>query len=335
MPSLFEQARDFRRALLARDSAAAAHLTAAYGEVYRDIQRRVEGLTADIEAARARGEEVNAYWLAQRDRLGSLVRQVEAETARFSILAQGVITSAQADLAGLAQGHARDLVSLSAGAQNPFLFARLNTAAVENVVGFLSPGAPLNRLLDRLAGSAAERVRQKLVTAVALGRPARRVASEVREALGGNLTQALGLARTSIVGAYRASTLETYRANADVVKAWRWLAAKSLRTCLNCLARDGTVWPLSKPMPAHWNCRCTFVPVVAGQTWRRQTGEEWFAAQPADAQRSMMGARAHEHYARGEVSLSDFAGQRKDKALGTVTYQRSLKEVLERKRKAA
>ena len=51
--------------------------------------------------------------------------------------------------------------------------------------------------------------------------------------------------------------------------------------------------------------------------------------------REMLGPRAFNLYGRGEVQLSDFADERRDRHLGAVTYQRSLKEVLGRKRLAA
>lgn len=333
--SLFEQAKQFRRLLLQRDAAAAERLTLAYSQIHTDIQRRVSDLTSEIEAARARGEEVSAHWLQQRERLSSLLTQVESEVGRFSALARHVITGEQAALVSLAQNHAASLVIAARGPGLIPSFARLPTAAVEDAVGFLSPGRPLHALLDRLAGSAAERVRQRLVKAVATGQSPRRVASEIREAMGGNLTDALTISRTSMVSAYRTSTLRTYQANRDVIKGWRWVCAKSSRTCLVCLALDGSVWPLEKPMPAHWNCRCTFVPVVDGQQWQAQTGAEWFGAQSEQVQREMMGPRAFEAYKSEGVSMTDFVGERRDAHLGRVSYRRSLKEIQESKRRAA
>lgn len=328
MPSLFEQAKQFRRLLLQRDAAAAERLTLAYGQIHTDIQRRVSDLTAEIEAARARGETVDAHWLRQRDRLSSLLTQVESEVGRFSALARHVIVGEQGALAALAQSHAASLVIAARGPSLIPSFARLPTAAVEDVVGFLSPGRPLHALLDRLAGQAAERVRTKLVTAVATGQTPRRVASEIREAMGGNLTDALAISRTSMVGAYRASTLRTYQANSDVVRAWRWVAAKSTRTCLVCLLLDGRVFPLSKPMPAHFNCRCLPVPVLDGQAWRAQTGARWFDTLSDADKRGILGPRAFEAYARGEVSLADFLGWKKDAHLGEVGYRQGLREAV-------
>lgn len=335
MPSLFEQAKAFRRALLQRDAAAAERLTAAYAEAHRHIQERASALAAEIAAARARGETVDAHWLAQRDRLASLLRQVEYEVSRLSAGARLAITAAQGELAALAQGHAAALVSASQPASVIPFFARLPTGAVEDVVGFLSPGRPLHGLLDRLAGQAAERVRTKLVTAVAMGQTPRRVATEIREAMGGNLTDALTISRTALTSAYRTSTLRAYQANSDVVKGWRWVCAKSSRTCLACLLLDGRIFPLTKPMPNHFNCRCVMVAVTEGQQWRAQTGAAWFEAQAEEVKRGMMGARAFESYSRGEVSLGDFVGERRDAYLGRVSYRRSLREIQESKRRAA
>ena len=333
--SLLKRALEFRRELLSRDSAAREELVRLYGEAYQRIQERLSELTREIKAARERGEEVNPFWLAQRDRLDSLLRQVVNEVERFSVHAERVITSSQMAAAGLGQAHAVELTTMGGRASVFGSFSRLNVGAVESVVGFLSDGAPLRSLLADLAPAAVARVRQSVVSGVVMGHGARKVSSQIRGDLGGNLTRALTVSRTSITNAYRASALETYRANSDLIKGWRWVCAKSNRTCLACLLMDGRVFPLERPMPAHFNCRCTFVPVLEGQEWKAQTGEAWFLAQPPEAQREMMGSRAYDLFARGEVKLSEFAGRRKDKILGEAVYRRPLSDVLNRKIAAA
>ncbi|WP_300463816.1 hypothetical protein, partial [Desulfobacula sp.] len=51
----------------------------------------------------------------------------------------------------------------------------------------------------------------------------------------------------------------------DVVKQWRYLATLDGRTCLVCGADDHRLFKLNeyKPvLPQHFNCRCTYIPVV-------------------------------------------------------------------------
>jgi SPP1 gp7 family putative phage head morphogenesis protein len=182
------------------------------------------------------------------------------------------------------------------------------------------------------------RVRNALTAGVALGTNPRVVAVEVRRALGTSAVRALTISRTSILGAYRTASLETYRANSDIVTGWIWTAAKQSRTCLACIARDGSEWPLDTFMPAHVNCRCTLRPRV--KSWKElgfegiperpqpETGAAWFARQPEDVQRVMMGPTAFDLFKQGRVKLDDFVGTKRNATWEASTYQRSLKEIL-------
>jgi SPP1 gp7 family putative phage head morphogenesis protein len=326
MSSLFAQAQAHRRALLDHDAAAAGDLVEAYGAIYVRIQERFGALAREIEAARARGETVNPAWLRQRDRLNSLLRQVAIELENFNGQAFIRIAQAQGAAISLAESHvAATLATVGVS------YTRLPIGTINELVGRLAPGAPLNKLLNQLAPAALANVRQSLITGVALGHNPRKIASDLRTSLGGNLTHALTLSRTATVGAYRSATLGTYQANSDVVKGWRWVCAKSTRTCLACLLRDGQIFPLTKPMPAHWNCRCVMLPVTDEEDWRAQSGPAWFAAQAAETQREMLGLQAYELYAEGKLELSAFLGHAQDRHLGAISYQRSLREVLARR----
>jgi len=60
-----------------------------------------------------------------------------------------------------------------------------------------------------------------------------------------------------------------------------------------------------------------------------QTGEGWFQSQSEDVQRSMMPSRgAYAAWESGQVTLSDFIGERHDPVWGTSVYQRSWREVV-------
>lgn len=59
-----------------------------------------------------------------------------------------------------------------------------------------------------------------------------------------------------------------FAANADLVKGWQWHATLDPRTCLVCMGRDGRRYDLGaeRRPPAHFNCRCTLVPIL--KSWR-------------------------------------------------------------------
>ncbi len=112
------------------------------------------------------------------------------------------------------------------------------------------------------------------------------------------------VARDQQIRNYREMTRTIY-ARSDVVSQYVRLAANNLRTCLACLALDGTIYETSELMAIHIQDRCSMVPVVAGfPPPRFQTGEEWFLKQPEAVQRQMMGPGKYEAWKNGRFSFS-------------------------------
>lgn len=72
--------------------------------------------------------------------------------------------------------------------------------------------------------------------------------------------------RTAVNHTATAARDETFRANADIIKALRFTATLDGRTTAVCRAEDGKEYPLDKGPrpPMHFNCRSTMVPVLDG-----------------------------------------------------------------------
>ena len=92
------------------------------------------------------------------------------------------------------------------------------------------------------------------------------------------------VARTLINGVANAGRMEMYQQNADVIDGVKWLATLDTRSCLQCAALDGRIWPpdqmdeVPRP-PAHPNCRCAVVPYI-------DLGKEFEGNRPAEASRT-------------------------------------------------
>ena len=97
-----------------------------------------------------------------------------------------------------------------------------------------------------------------------LGYNPRKIAPMIRDALGVQLNRALTISRTEVMRAQRIAMEENYKANAGVVKGWRWVAEVN-GACPVCLAMHGREFPLSEKMSSHINCRCCASPVP--MTW--------------------------------------------------------------------
>lgn len=318
MPSIYEQALAFRQNLIARDSAAIEFLTTQYKIVYSNVFRSLTALNAQIEQAQASGQVVSRRWLQEQLRYQLLLRSLDAEFRQYG---QQVAYLVRARQSFESQQGAADASALVQGA-----FNRPSIPAIQNIVSNLRDGSPLAALLDSFGEAASEHVKAVLRDAIVSGKNPRAIAGSVRDALGVPLHRALLITRTESVRAYRQASLQTYQ-DAGITK-WRWTASKSRRTCLNCLARDGEIYEVEKPFPAHPSCRCTLTPVLESSPVRAETAGQWFAKQPDSVKREMMSGIAFDLYKQGRISLADFKGEKRNRKWGPMTYERSVKEIL-------
>lgn len=89
---------------------------------------------------------------------------------------------------------------------------------------------------------------------------------------------AVAAARTAVMEASNNAAYASYR-ESDVVVGMRWEATFDTRTCLRCAGYHGRVWLVNEAapgMPAHLNCRCTWLPVLAGDKLKRDTSARFF-----------------------------------------------------------
>ncbi|MFN7948372.1 MAG: phage minor head protein [Blastocatellia bacterium] len=338
MTGIYETAAKFRRGLLRQERAAQAEMIRAYALVAGRIEREAEQLRVRMEAE---GDRARMAWLYERERLETLLRQVQFEMHRLNReVFNPLIVSAQRDAARSGQADTAELIRLGLGEAGAFIdFNRLAPAAVESIVGFTADGSLLKKLLDELPGDAGQRVKNSLIEAVALGWNPRRTARHVKEALGGNLARALTISRTETIRAYREAAHRTYKANEDVLDGWVWTAALDARPCVLCVAMHGTEHSVEERLESHPNCRCTAVPKT--KSWAElgfvgieetrpqiESGEQWFAGQPAEYQQSILGPEAFRAYKAGTVKLADFVGRKNKSEWGRPYHRRSLKEAL-------
>jgi SPP1 gp7 family putative phage head morphogenesis protein len=325
MPDIYETADQFRAALLSRERKAASAMVRAYGLSWQRIQIQLARLTKQIEQARARGEDVNQFWLLRQERYFALQGQVLAELQRFIKFAEPAIIAEQKAAVEAAQQQAATLMSKATNeARLEGSFNKLSPLAVERMVGFAGDGSPLRSLLNKLGADAALRVTDSLAQAVALGYNPRKTAAQIREALAGNLARALLISRTETIRAHREASRQTYLANDDVVEGWQWVAALGPRSCPVCWAMHGKVFPLTEPMGSHPACRCTSIPVLdVAAPSRVKPGAEEFARLSEAEQRQILGPGKFAAYKAG-LPLENLVGFKRDPQWGPVRFERSL-----------
>ena len=306
MPPLAIEVMDNHRAALLRsEDAALREMARRWLEVEAALQANVDALALEI-AAREDGLLTGSQ-LSRIRRYRALREQLQAEMAKYVAWLEPNIANRQREagiLAIEASGMAINAQAAEAGIN--LRFDRLPVESVERFVGLAGNGSPLRPILEDASRVGADALARELIQGLALGRNPREIARRaMRQGIGSSFTRLSTIARTEVVRVSRETTLANYRAS-SVVKGYRRVAAKSIRTCIACLALDGTEYPLDTPFEEHPNGRCVAVPIIRGQApLAYEDGRSWFEGQPEATQIQMMGAERHALWQSGQVGWED------------------------------
>lgn len=317
MASVYDVASTFAARVKRRDDLARARVAAIYGQIQDETRDELTALLGKI----ARTGELTAAALYRRDRLETLLRTLERRIARAAAPVGTEIRAARRAAVDLGAKQAeKTLLSIDAS------FVRAPVEALEAQIGFLGDGSPLRATLERLGPLASERMERSLLDGVAQGRSPRDIAAVAVRESDVARPKALTIARTETLRSYRSASLENYRANADVVSGWVWLAELDADTCPVCWAMHGTVHGLEEEFGSHPQCRCSPSPLVPGVEAPAR-GVDLFEQLPEPEQQQVLGPASYELYRQGRLGLEDLVGYRDDPDWGPVRYRRSLEAI--------
>lgn len=275
MPTIYDTIQDFQQRLLRDERRAAAQMVRVYAESWKRIKARLAVLQKEYERAQAQGQDVGLAWLYQQQRLSSMQTLVAKELAHFAKYAEGSVSAQQARVIDESLQFSRDMTILSLGAeydgQGRFAVKTLHKGAIEALIGATQQGSALDRLFRQIREDGAKAAEDALVQGIVLGYNPRKIAPLIRDALGVQLNRALTISRTEVMRAQRIATAESYKANADVIKGWRWQAALTGNTCPVCLSLHGSEHPITETMSSHPACRCTSVAIT--KSWEELGAE--------------------------------------------------------------
>lgn len=138
----------------------------------------------------------------------------------------------------------------------------LNKRAIDNVIKYPWHGANYS---DRIWNNKAELIasmKSELTNGIIQGKSIYQVASAMEERLNVGKNKTQRLVRTEYMHALNQGQIESYKA-AGYTKL-RWSATMDSRTSEMCRERNGKEYPIDQlpDIPAHPNCRCTFIPVI-------------------------------------------------------------------------
>jgi len=339
-PAIIEAANLFRARLLARERRAATSLVRYYGVTWQRLQTDITALSTEVEVMRLAGEEVSRGRITRLERLRAVQAQVETELGTFAQYASEDIAAQKRESLIAGERDSANLIQYAfpPGAEIAIDHYRMPRAAVENLVGFVQDGTPLHDVIAGYVGSAADDFGETMVTGLTAGWGPRKLAQELRHAYGMGLTKALEISRNENLRAYRTASLQTYNANADVVKAWQRHSARDDRVCMACVMLDGTIYSLATDMADHSMGRCGILPVTKTYAelgidapepqFQDESAREWFERQDEATQRKMMGTGKYEAWKAGEFKLEDMPHKTTDAVWGDSWTPKPLYELL-------
>jgi SPP1 gp7 family putative phage head morphogenesis protein len=300
-----------------------------YAQVIANLEGDMQLLAMRIEQARDAGEEINPDWLRRQSRYTQLLMDAEREFDYFARQGEQVVQGARLQAVRGGAAEAWELMDAS-GITTDFAGGRINTLAVSEALA-ATESAPIRAILGRYGVNGAKTIEDTLLDGIARGRSPRAIIRDIKRGLGSdaNTARLEALVRTESMRAYRGSLNEQYARMDHLIAGYRWSAAKSVRTCLACLGRDGEVQATPWDQ-MHVACRCISTPVPKGSTYKYVTGEEWLRRQDVSVQRRMMPTEeAFDAWQSGRVGLADFVGVKQDKVYGESVFQKSGRQVLE------
>lgn len=305
--------REFKSLLLQKEAAQMRTMARAWVSVEDRLEAQISAMAR--EAAES-GQAMTAAQLYRMDRYRSLVSQARREYVNYAEYAAGVVKDGQLEYARMGLANAAGAIDAVTGVR--LGFDRLPISAIQNMIGLAVDGSPLSALLKQRMVSesgAFARLTQTLIDATAQGWNPAKTARAMAGDLTAGLDKALTIARTEQLRVYRQAAVEQYRASGVVVGQKR-LSAHDERVCAACLADEGTVYPLDKPIPDHPNGRCTGVPVVEGMPEAQWTvGESWLNSQDEATQRSILGPGRYDLWQSG-TPLSAFVTKTSNQTWG-------------------
>jgi len=251
----------------------------------------------DVAAVQAKGETPTLGLLHKLATYRSFETQAAEQYAEYGKWAQTAIEGvkvASGKAGAMAASEAVGKGGLEVGVSEEDVQAAaaavFNEAAATQAAASTS-GGPLGELLNQGYGLMQQTIAQKLIDGIALGKSPMEVGAEASDSLGVGLDRILTIARTEMNGAYRDSTMASYRAS-DVVESYVRMSARDELVCEGCLAADGDQFDCDIDPDDHPNCRCTVVPVLRGETLDDlglSDSRSWFDEQPESVQRGIMG----------------------------------------------
>lgn len=315
-----------RGALLAREYKTVKDILRAYEQAEGSVEKMIRSYQKKITKAKKAGLEPSLAWVYQEVRLENLLHELRLQLEDFSKDALEFTEKGKKNAYELGAVHALRLGEASVIGD----FAGLNAGAMQTGQFLLASQSPLKKLFDEIAPNATTAARKIFADSLALGWNPRKTGRVLKKKITElSKHRAEMIARTEMIRAYRVANQQVYKRNSDVLRGWRWTAAKTPATCSLCLALDGEIYPVEDVIKSHPSCRCSMVPLPNTDFGGPEpsSGEEYFAKLPEKDQVKILGKKKTELYRKGEISLKDNVSWRDHPEWGRSPKPRTLSDL--------
>lgn len=324
-PETVEAMRRFRRLLDEREATTMQAMARRWIELERALADQLALLAQEVAARQAAGLPVSADLVRLMGRYQALQRQALVELSQFAGFAAARIAGEQRWVAAAGIEHGAALLRAATGVRGGFDV--LPVEALARMAGYVADGSPLRQYFARMYPTAMQGIMDALFEGLARGLGPGQIARRMREGMGVAARTAINSARTETLRVYREASLAQYRAS-GLVDGYVRVAAKSERTCMACLAKDGEWFPLDVSFEEHNQGRCRPIPARRGAVFPGKQGLAWFREQSPEVQRRMLGAGRFDAWKGGKFDLEDVAKLHVDTVWGNSWQERGLKELL-------
>jgi hypothetical protein len=345
MSSRLEQiTKDYRSQLLQADKIALQSLQEAHTATLATIQPQLDKLYKQIQEKINAGEKIPDYWLYQEKHLETIKTLIADQMDQYGIYARQTVGNQESLGIHLGSEMAQMQLRATVPSSVNWSFGIPQPGVINAIMGANSVGSPLFDLFSSFGSMAAKDASKALITGVTLGMSPKQIAPLVRQALDVPRWKALSISKTETFRAYRAATLENYRANDHVVDSWIWFCSLSVNSCAACIAMHGSEHSLEETLDEHPNGACAMVPKT--KSWEDilgpygidtssledtrpdiQSGADWFDNQSAETQKNILGAK-YQGWQNGDFSLLDVVGHSHDIDWGGSIFEKPLKSLV-------
>lgn len=272
---LFRNANKFRKRLFNLEEQARKEIARAYSASLATVLNDINKLDRQIVRMIENGESDTQIYAEIKAWYESRANEIEQKIIDFGGNAREIIEIKQKEAAKIGNLYAKDNIKASLGTvPNDYnlQIISLDDGAMERFVGFSSNGSSLSDLFDKIVIDYGTSIRETISTGILLGQNPIKIARQIRVDTGMPKYRAETIARTETQRAARASTIDNYSENKELITGYVRLATGDARTCPACYALHGTEYKLDKIMPTHPNCRCILIPKT--KTWAEITGDD-------------------------------------------------------------